>query len=137
MGYLSEFQKTYALPSLYDVPVEHAQMVIGIRHILCCRLVNADPLHALIQRFRTVGPVRELLHIADVICTVWPGKFVLMRPCCRSISPDETILLAALSAAQSRDFATFRSKSSDMLTPDAARTLFTAVMLYHTEIVAK
>ncbi|MCY1671162.1 hypothetical protein OVA07_09065 [Novosphingobium sp. SL115] len=68
---------------------------------LCALFENAgrDPVPDLAQRYRSVEAACAVHGLVATIKQVWPEPFMVNRPCCLSMTPDEATLATLVRAA--------------------------------------
>lgn len=78
-------------------------MVMAMR--LCALFENAgrDPVPDLAQRYRSVEAACAVHGLVSTIKQVWPEPFMVNRPCCLAMTPDEATLAALVRSAKAAD----------------------------------
>lgn len=72
-------------------------IVLGTRLTVIWTNADKDPLPDLAQRFRSVEAARAIMALVSHIDTAWPEHFMVSRPCCAGMTPDEVLLASVTS----------------------------------------
>lgn len=73
--------------------------VSATRLLALCARAGRDPLLDLTQRFACVTTAKAFVSFADMCGAYWPEDVQVLRPCCRSVSPDEWTIAQMLDHA--------------------------------------
>jgi hypothetical protein len=114
----------FRLQSLYDLPIRHAHMILGLRHAMICRQMGQDPLDALSVKYRNVAAAALVVDMAQTALRIWPEKFMILRPCCRVITPDEAAVSAILFCAELGDRDAMQPRVGTLLRQKDCHALF-------------
>ena len=100
------------------------RLIAALRLSVLARRRDVDPLAVLAERFGSRPVAEQALHIISLIGHIWPERFTLSPPCCRSLSHDEALVgtLADLAADDAR--AAFDREAGDLLAEDARDQLW-------------
>lgn len=83
----------------------HLVMTMRVRSLL--ERAERDPIAELSARLCSVPAAIAALELADQVSAVWPEAFVVNRPCCMKLSPDEHTLAQMARSARAGDRAAF------------------------------
>jgi len=119
-----------ALPrDLRQLPLMTIHIVKAVRLCALIEAVGQDPLEGMARRLRSMEAARAMLSLAQLVGTAWPEAFRINRPCCMSLSPDETALADMVWAATQRDSQLFAAAVKDMISDAWHDVLFRACAL--------
>ena len=118
------------LPDVNDLSLAGLRAVTAIRLLALCRKACHDPLLELTRRFGDLNQAREFCVLANLIGAIWPETFRVMRPCCRSLSPDETLLAQMVVSARNGDRAGFGQLLSGYVKHGREQMLYDAAVRY-------
>lgn len=82
-------------------------LVMAMRLCALFERAGRDPVPDLAQRYRSVEAACAVHGLVRTITQVWPEPFMVNRPCCLAMSPDETTLAAMTRSALAADRAGF------------------------------
>lgn len=99
-------------------------MVMAMR--LCALFENAgrDPVPDLAQRYRSVEAACAVHGLVATIKQVWPEPFMVNRPCCLSMTPDEATLAMLVRAATAANRPLFSDAIAGLVRADRHHTLY-------------
>lgn len=118
------------LARLFPIPQLGGQSMLAIRSIMALRILalcgpaGRDPFLELSTRFSSVTAARAFITLADAIGSAWPVNIMVMRPCCRLLSPDEITLAEMIDAAASADPVRHAAALAGLVRPDRHERLF-------------
>jgi hypothetical protein len=78
------------------------QLIMAMRMCALFESASRDPILELTTRFRSVTAARSVLELAESVRRCWPESFMVHRPCCLALSPDENTLAAMIRAVCGR-----------------------------------
>lgn len=96
-----------------------------------CALFDAagrDPVPDLARRYRSIEAACAVHGLVMTIKQVWPEPFMVNRPCCLAMTPDETTLAALARAAISGQRDAFSSAISGFVRADRHEPLYNATI---------
>lgn len=111
-------------PRIQDLSYRALKTVAAMRLVAVYRRAGHDPLLELAQRFSSITGARAVLDFAQVVATSWPEDVMVMRPCCRIVSPDELTLAQITDAALGGDRAAFGEVLHGLVRQDRHDRLF-------------
>ena len=100
---------------LRQLPLMTIHIVKAVRLCALIEAAGQDPLEDMARRLRSMEAARALLSLAQLTGTAWPEPFQINRPCCMSMSPDETALADMVWAATQRESRLFAGAVKDMI----------------------
>ena len=116
------------LPTMpYGSPVA-MRFVLGIRWLALCSRKGHDPVSELTARLGSVTAAKAFLDFADLAGAYWPEPVQVMRPCCVSMTPDESVFAAMAQAAQSNDREAFSRTLHGFIRQGRHEALFDAAV---------
>ncbi len=125
----SHFETKFALRSFLDIPIFQARLIFAFRHAVICHALHKDPYDHLIRQYRSIAIAKKIVALTTQIQAIWPYNFMVMRPCCRVLSPDEATLCDGYACASARNFPAFATVTTDILPAKTARQLYTRMVL--------
>jgi hypothetical protein len=78
-------------------------MVMAMRLCALFEKAGRDPVPDLARRYRSIEAACAVHGLVQTIKHVWPEPFMVNRPCCHAMSPDEVTLAALVRTARSAD----------------------------------
>ncbi len=127
----SEFIDTMIKPrDVRLLPIPVMQAVMAMRLCVICHKVDRDPLDDLIPRFGSTIAARRFQVVFEVIGSAWPDPFMVSRPCCPMLGPDEMMFADMIAAASIQDRSMFDRITREMHNTDIRETLFTALSAF-------
>lgn len=108
----------FDLPTLAMLNIRQFHVVMAVRLCVIHAHGQLDPVPPLAARLRSVPTARALAQLTLAIDACWPDAFVVHRPCCARISPDEATLAALVDAVERRAGISPQNLLSDMLPQD-------------------
>lgn len=94
------------------------QLVMAMRMCALFEAAGRDPILELTTRFRSVTAARSVLDLAESVRRCWPESFLVHRPCCLALSPDEHTLAAMIRTVGGRDSAAFHDTLQGLVRAD-------------------
>jgi len=97
---------------------------------LCAQFdrVQREPLAELAQRYRSFEAAEAVLALVGRIRKDWPEPFLVNRPCCLALSPDETTLAGMVRSASAGDRDGFGAVICGFIRPDRHDRLYDATL---------
>ncbi|MDT0508930.1 hypothetical protein [Novosphingobium sp. MMS21-SN21R] len=96
-----------------------------------CAMFDAaacDPVPDLARRYHSIEAACAVHGLVQTIKRVWPEPFMVNRPCCLSMTPDEATLSALVRKALSADRAGFSDVADGFVRADRHAALFEATV---------
>lgn len=91
----------FRFKDLRAYPLTAMHMIMATRLCILFGQAGRDPVPDLAVRLRSMEAARRLARLVRAIQESWPEAFLIHRPCCMALSPDEALLGdIAVSAAQ-------------------------------------
>ena len=88
---------------LRALPLPAMHLVMAMRLCALFELAGREPLVELTRRFASVTAAEQVLALTRMVGRSWPQAFVVSRPCCLRLSPDERTLANIARAAMAGD----------------------------------
>lgn len=105
-------------------PLTAMHMIMATRLCILFGQAGRDPLPDLAVRLRSMEAARRVARLVRSLQEVWPDSFLIHRPCCMALSPDEALLGdIAVTAVQGDEDAAV-TLLRDVLPVDVARHVF-------------
>lgn len=117
-------------PDIRSLPIAAVHVVMAMRLCVLCAKTGHDPLPRLVERFGGTLAGRRFRVAVEMVGGAWPDPFLINRPCCAALSPDEAMLAEMAVAAAAGDRLHFDQVSRDMLGDDARSRLFTSLAAF-------
>jgi len=114
----------FAFRDLRAFPLTAMHMIMAMRLCILFGQAGRDPLPDLAVRLRSMEAARRVERIVRSIQQSWPEQFLVHRPCCLALSPDEALLGDLTVAATQGDENGAAQLLRDMLPAETARPLF-------------
>lgn len=114
----------FAFRDLRAFPLTAMHMIMATRLCILFGQAGRDPLPDLAVRLRSMDAARRVGRLVRAIQHDWPEHFLVHRPCCMTLSPDEAVLGDLAVAAAQGDESSAVTLLRDMLPADTARFLF-------------
>jgi hypothetical protein len=87
-----------------------------------------DPVPDLAQRYRSIEAACAVHGLVQTIKQVWPEPFMVNRPCCLAMTPDETTLAALARAAINGRRDDFSTEVAGFVRADRHEALYNATI---------
>jgi len=114
----------FAFRDLRAFPLTAMHLIMATRLCILFGQSGRDPLPDLAVRLRSMDAARRVAVLVRALQQDWPEHFLVHRPCCMALSPDEALfgdlIVAALQGHESGAMSLLR----DTLRSDVARLLF-------------
>jgi hypothetical protein len=114
----------FALRDLRAHPLVAMHVVMGTRLSFIYTRAGRDPLPDLAVRLRSMRAAQAQQALTVAISRHWPDTFMLRRPCCMALSPDEMVLADVAVAAMRGDRGAAMDAMRDFLPGLARERLF-------------
>ncbi|MCX7284699.1 MAG: hypothetical protein NTX28_11775 [Novosphingobium sp.] len=101
-------------------------MVLAMR---LCALFDAaaqDPVPDLARRYRSIEAACAIHGLVLTIKQVWPEPFMVNRPCCHAMTPDEATLAALVRASRAGNRDAFTAAIAGFVRADRHEALYNA-----------
>jgi len=82
----------FRFKDLRAYPLTAMHMIMGTRLCILFGQAGRDPLPDLAVRLRSMDAARRVARLVRSIQESWPDAFLIHRPCCMALSPDEALL---------------------------------------------
>ncbi|WP_225205566.1 hypothetical protein [Novosphingobium huizhouense] len=89
------------------LPLGALHLVMAMRLCALFERADRDPVPDLARRYRSVEAACAVHGLVRTIMRTWPEPFMVNRPCCLAMSPDEVTLAAMTRTALAADRAGF------------------------------
>ncbi|BAK65366.1 hypothetical protein SLG_06910 [Sphingobium sp. SYK-6] len=109
---------------LRSFPLTAMHMVMATRLCIMFGQAGRDPLPDLAVRLRSMDAARRLARLVHGIQQSWPEQFLIHRPCCMTLTPDEAVLGDLTVMAAQGDESCAVTLLRDMVPEFTARRLF-------------
>ena len=103
-------------------------MVMAMRLCALFDQADRDPVADLARRYRSIEAACAVHGLVQTIKKVWPEPFMVNRPCCHAMTPDEVTLSALVRAARSADRAGFTQAITGFVRRERQSALFEATV---------
>ncbi|MEO0030682.1 MAG: hypothetical protein RIS94_440 [Pseudomonadota bacterium] len=90
-------------PDLRALSLAGVQVVGAIRLCALAERSGLDPVPELTRRHRNFETAFALQDLVRTLTRTWPEPFMVGRPCCMALTPDEATLAAMVRAARGGD----------------------------------
>lgn len=110
------------------LPLTTLHTIMAMRLGALFERAGRDPIAELTQRLRSVTAAMAMLRLTEEVVRCWPDRFVVNRPCCLAMSPDERTLAAMSRAAASGDRDGFCRVLAGFVAADRHEALFAAAV---------
>ena len=104
---------------LRERPLISMHVIMAMRLCVICTRTDQDPVAALEQRFRSGLAARRFRVLVIAIDQAWPERFMISRPCCAHLTPDEAMIADLAATAAYGDRSAFDTVARDMLSAEA------------------
>lgn len=106
------------------LPLHALHLVMAMRLCALFDAAGREPIGELTQRFRSVGTALAVLSLNREIARIWPERFMVSRPCCTAMTPDERTLAALVRAAATGNREAFKQTLDGFVRADRHERLF-------------
>lgn len=103
-------------------------MVLAMRLCALFDQVDRDPVPDLARRYRSIEAACAVHSLVQMIKQVWPEPFIVNRPCCHAMTPDEVTLAALVRAARTADRHHFAQAIAGFVRAERHSALFEATV---------
>ena len=114
----------FRFKGLRSYPLTAMHMIMGTRLCIMFGQAGRDPTPDLAVRLRSMDAARLVARLVRSIQELWPEPFLVHRPCCMALSPDETLLGDLVVAATRGDEDSAVVMMRDVFPADTSRHLF-------------
>ncbi len=114
----------FVFRDLRSFPMTAMHMIMAMRLCIMFGHAGRDPLPDLAVRLRSMDAARRVERIVRTIQQSWPEHFLVHRPCCMTLSPDEALLGDLAIAAAGGEECSAIMMLGDMLPAETIRHLF-------------
>lgn len=101
-------------------------LVMAMRLCALFERAGRDPVPDLARRYHSVEAACAVHGLVRTVMQTWPEPFMVNRPCCLAMTPDETTLAAMTRAALAADHPAFAAALSGFVRPDRHEALHEA-----------
>jgi len=109
-------------------PLTAMHMIMATRLCILFGQSGRDPLPDLAVRLRSMEAAHRVTRLVRALQDVWPDNFLIHRPCCMALSPDEALLGDIAVTATQGDEEVAITLLHDLLPADVARHVFTGAV---------
>lgn len=88
---------------LRALPLPAMHLIMAMRLCALFEMAGREPLVELTRRFSSVTAAEQVLALTRMVGRCWPQAFVVSRPCCLRLSPDERTLANITRTAMAGD----------------------------------
>lgn len=120
----AKLDRLFQFHDLRNCTLATMHVVMATRLTTRFMMAGRDPLPDLAVRLRSVIAARRIEALVVLINDLWPEPFLIHRPCCMMLSPDEGLLAQVTAAAAHGDHAGGLRAVSDFLPNAAGERLF-------------
>jgi hypothetical protein len=114
----------FRFKDLRAYPLTAVHLIMATRLCILFGQAGRDPLPDLAVRLRSMEAARRIARMVRSLQQIWPESFLIHRPCCMALSPDEALLGdLAVSATQGDEDAAVQLLR-DILPRHASQQLF-------------
>lgn len=103
-------------------------MVMAMRLCALFDAAGRDPVPDLAQRYRSIEAACAVHGLVQTVKQVWPEPFLVNRPCCLAMTPDEVTLASLGRAALSAHRAAFTDAITGFVRADRHDALYNATI---------
>ena len=111
-------------PDLRCQPMTALHLVMAMRLCALCERAERDPLAELSTRIGSVTAASQIVALLSLVRRSWPEPFVVGRPCCMAMTPDEATLANLARRAMSADRAGFGAQIEGLVRSSRHEALF-------------
>lgn len=94
-------------PDLRALSLAGVQVIGAVRLCALAERSGLDPVPELARRHRNFETAFALHDMVRTVTRTWPDPFMVGRPCCMKLTPDEATLAGLVRAATARDRTAF------------------------------
>ncbi len=109
---------------LRTLPIAALHLVMAMRFCALFDRAGRDPVVELATRLGSIPAATATLKLIGTVGKIWPDPFVVGRPCCMAMTPDERTLAMMVRAAQTVDHAGFCRQIDGLVRSDRHDALF-------------
>ncbi len=121
---IARLDQLFASQDMRSHPLAAMHVVMATRLAFLYSRAGRDPIPDLAVRLRSMRAAQAHASLMATIGEVWPETFMVRRPCCMALGPDEMLLADLASAALRGDRAAATQAMRDMLPAPARERLF-------------
>lgn len=103
-------------------------MVMAMRLCALFDQAGRDPVPDLARRYRSIEAACAVHGLVQTIKQVWPEPFMVNRPCCHAMTPDEVTLSALVRTARSGNRAGFAQAVDGFVRAERHAALYEATV---------
>ncbi len=105
------------------LPLPALHVIMASRLCVICAKGDQDPTPALEQRFGSVLAAKRFRVLVMAIDQAWPEPFLISRPCCQKMTPDEAMVAELTVALGQANCAAYDLVARDMLSAETREQL--------------
>ncbi len=106
------------------LPLPALHLVMAMRLGALFEAAGRDPVSELTTRYRSVTKAVAVLKFTEETVRVWPAPFVVNRPCCLGLTPDEATVAMLARKARRGDREGFSRAIDDLIRSDRHARLY-------------
>jgi hypothetical protein len=120
----ADLTRLFAAPHLSNLSLAAVHVVMASRLCALCNIGGHAPLPVLTKRMGSEAAAAAILDLASAVGDIWVEPFMVGRPCCPTLTPDETAIAVLVSAAQIHDEASGLANLRELLPPEQCVALY-------------
>lgn len=117
----------FAFRDLRTFSLATMHLIMATRPCIVFGQSGRDPLPDLAVRLRSMDAARRVVHLVDALQQDWPEHFLVNRPCCMALTPDEALMGDLAQHALQGDENSASDTLRDVMPNECARSLFRQV----------
>jgi hypothetical protein len=121
---IRDLSALFAFRDLRTFPIAAMHLIMATRLSIVFGKAGQDPLPDLAVRLRSIEAARRVAKLVGALQRDWPEHFLINRPCCMALTPDEALLGDLAHAALQGDEASATRLLSDVLSAEQAQAFF-------------
>jgi hypothetical protein len=107
-----------ARPLMVDLQPVGQRLIMALRLTVLAQRREVDAQAVLRERFGCANAARQALHIIYLAGDLWPERFTMSPPCCRTLSHDEALLGAMAGHVAAANRPAYDQAACDLLNED-------------------
>jgi hypothetical protein len=110
------------------LPLLLVELVMAMRVAALFERAGRDPVPDLARRYRSVEAATAVDGLVRTVVRCWPERFVVNRPCCTALTPDEATLAALGRLGRHGDRDGFAAQLAGFVRADRHEALYQATI---------
>jgi hypothetical protein len=111
-----------------SLPLLLVELVMAMRVAALFERAGRDPVPDLARRYRSVEAATAVDGLVRTVVRCWPERFMVNRPCCTGLTPDEATLAAIGRMARQGDREGFADQLAGFVRSDRHEALYQATI---------